>query len=429
MNWLRRHDRSFAVLATIALALITTWWEFYGHNALQGTRGWWIFGDLYLMISGANQTGIHAFTHLYVPGTTGSLAPPGFIYGLAFLETIARSLDLTIPTMFGSHLSYGATSGAMSGTDFYDYLYGSGAVFLLPVLAVLAALPLLAANELIARIEHISRWQARCGLVLAGCLFFWMSAQWGHPDDAISMGILLWGAVKMVDGKPGAAGWLLGAAMAIQPVAGLAIPVLVALVPTRKIPGVVARIALLPLLAVLPQLLGDWKDAKIALFSQPDGGPFKTPLYRLATPLHFPHTHALVSSGHFRTVSVLASVALGVWVYWRTHTGQAYDAGTIVWLMSVALSFRMLVEPVMWPYYVAPALIVLCCTLGPVPAWRFVLASVLIVGAVVGASVQSVPWLYWLSFLVPMGLAVMLARPSACRRNPFSRGRVEQALL
>lgn len=423
----KTNDRVFAGAATAVLLMATLWWEFFGHNFLSGTRGWWIFGDLNLMISGANVSTLSGITHFYTPSATGSLAPPGFIYLLVVLDTIARDFNLTMPLLTASHLRFGQTNAALNIRNHYEYLYGSAAVLLLPCIALASSLPLLAFNEFTSRMGDLRRWQARGGLIIAGCLLFWMSAQWGHPDDAVSIGLLLWGTTKLIDGKIGMAGWLLGASLVMQPVSGLAIPLLIALIPMRKMPGFIGRIVVIPLLAVIPQAIGGWHYTNVALRLQPDDGPFKTPLFMLATPVSVFGSHVanvFVAAAPFRTVSSAAAVLVAGVVFWMVCKGWRPRVDQIAWMMALCLSFRMAVEPVMWPYYVVPALVVACTLAGRISLPRLSVAVLAMALTVVGVSTHATPWLYWMSFLIPLAITILALCPPAA---PFVDNRSSTA--
>ena len=407
----------------LLLLAATLWWEFFGHNFFHGTRGWWVFGDFQLMIEGANATGIASLTHLYTPMATGSLAPPGFIYFLVLLDTIARDFNLTIPALVASHIRYGQMNIGLGGKGHYEYLYGNAAVLILPVVAVLSSLPVLALNELMSREQNRSVWRSRVGLLLAAALLFWMSAQWGHPDDAVSLGLLLLATTKFVDKKWGAAGWLLGLALAIQPLAALAIPVLLALLPLRRMPGFVLRIAILPLVVLIPQLVGDWRYAKMALTVQPDSGPFMTPLFRLASPARIPafqQVSGLVASAPFRTVSSLAAALVGLGVFWCVRKGWQPRTEQILGLITLCLSFRMAVEPVMWPYYIVPALVMLCSLAGSVSTSRLIFLVLGVTAAAIGAGTHAKPWVYWLGYLLPLAIGLLAACPAADRPGSWN---------
>ena len=58
-----------------------------------------------------------------------------------------------------------------------------------------------------------------------------VSARWGHPEDAVAVGLLLYAVLAQARARLGLAGWLAGAAVCVQPLVLLAIPVLLALLP------------------------------------------------------------------------------------------------------------------------------------------------------------------------------------------------------
>ena len=50
---------------------------------------------------------------------------------------------------------------------------------------------------------------------------------WGHPEDAIAVGLTSYAIVALIDGRREPAGWILGAAIALQPSVLLVLPLAV----------------------------------------------------------------------------------------------------------------------------------------------------------------------------------------------------------
>ncbi len=112
-----------------------------------------------------------------------------------------------------------------------------------PLETLLAATALFAADALAQRlgVSLLKRFL----LAAASATALWnVSVRWGHPEDAVAMGLLLYGVLALSNGRPDRAAWLAGAGVAVQPLALLAFPlVAIAAVEPRRLPGFVARAA------------------------------------------------------------------------------------------------------------------------------------------------------------------------------------------
>ena len=76
----------------------------------------------------------------------------------------------------------------------------------------------------------VSAGDAGSMLCLAEAVVLWnVSVIWGHPEDAVAVGLALYALIFALDGRWTGAGWLIGAAMATQPLVVLMFPVVLAL--------------------------------------------------------------------------------------------------------------------------------------------------------------------------------------------------------
>ena len=109
-----------------------------------------------------------------------------------------------------------------------------------PYEIALSAVALFAADAIAERLG-VSR-PKRALLAAVGAVALWnVSARWGHPEDAVAVGLLLLAILALADGRTGRSGWLLGAAVAVQPLVLLALPVVAATVAPRRLPGFLGR--------------------------------------------------------------------------------------------------------------------------------------------------------------------------------------------
>ena len=72
-------------------------------------------------------------------------------------------------------------------------------------------------------------------------------ALYGHAEDLVALGAMLYGLVASLDGRHRAAGWWLGAALAFQFLAFLAVPIALVLLRRRQWLGAIVRMIVVPL--------------------------------------------------------------------------------------------------------------------------------------------------------------------------------------
>jgi hypothetical protein len=176
------------------------------------------------------------------------------------------------------------------------------------------------------------------------------AAFWGHPEDCIALALVLWAALA-IDGDGSNAltrsGWLLGVAVAFQPLALLAVAPIVARFGVRDICRVAWRLALPSLVLVIPELIASKARTLNALVVQPDDpwGLSITPFSHLSRSLG----HGSYSAGMMRTAAMLIAVALGIVICRRRH-----DLPTVLFAMALAFSVRILLENELLGFYFLP---------------------------------------------------------------------------
>ena len=135
---------------------------------------------------------------------------PGILVVLAPIHALTNALGMSVDVYPGRGLAYPRHSCFWS----YDI--------------VLSAFALFACDALAERIGVV--WSRRAVLALAeGVVLFNISVFWGHPDDAIAVGLAIYSLIAAFDGRFPRAGWLFGAAVAFQPLVIVALPILLAL--------------------------------------------------------------------------------------------------------------------------------------------------------------------------------------------------------
>lgn len=321
-----------------------------------------------------------------LPGTAVILLPVAAVIVLA-------GMSLDIPGAYNPHPGVWLVAG--------------------PYEVAISCVALFAADALAERLG-ISR-RRRALLAVAGGVALWnVAGRWGHPEDAVATGLLMYAALMLDRRRLSAAAWLTGAAACVQPLALLAVPVLSALLPWHRVPGFLTRAALPSVVLVAVALAANLPATWSAVTSQPDSAVINHPTPW--TPLAAHLAGGNVAAGPFRLAAVAVACACGLALRrrWRAHPPLA----EVLWWMAFALALRSLFEPVMVPYYPWPAL-----ALALIPAaamsWRRLIRASAVTAAVTGLAQgpwQSV-WLWWLPVMAGLTLLLGLGAPAVSREG------------
>ncbi len=270
--------------------------------------------------------------------------------------------------------------------------------------------------------------------VLEGALLWPVLAIWGHPEDPLAMAFGAWGLLAAQRGSWRSCGWLLGVALAIQPLVVVVFPIVFALAPIRQWLPLSVR-AVLPSGALLTiPLVQEWGLTTRALFKQPNYPSLDhaTPWLALAPVLSKPgraisqrvariRTHGLthftvvtrhvvvgpvVAAGPGRLIAVGLALGVGLWV-WRRKPSMPQ----VIWAAGVALSLRCFFEAVMDPFYLWPPLAFLAIVaIGGRRRFAITLAGS---GFVTWWSYHHIgPWAWWGPIAGVLVVLVVAARPT-----------------
>ena len=164
-----------------------------------------------------------------------------------------------------------------------------------PYQVALSCVALFAADALA---EHlgVSR-PKRAFLAAAGAVVLWnVSVRWGHPEDAVAVGLLLYGILALSrTGRTARSAWLIGAAVAVQPLVLLALPFVLVVIEPRRLAGFLARAAAPAVALLAAAAAANWSATVRAVTSQPN-----SPIVDHPTPWtsFAPHLdHDLVATG------------------------------------------------------------------------------------------------------------------------------------
>ena len=265
----------FPLIATVALVVIgmlsTTWWG----PAMAGRTAWALPDDLWGTLAAANR-----LLHLHLGGLytqpTGLITLPGAAVILVPVAAVADALGIPL-----------AIQSAHNPQPAVWLLAG-------PYEVALSAVTLFAADAIA---EHLGTpWFRRAALTLAEVATLWsVSVRWGHPEDAMAVGLLLYAILALARDRPNRSAWLAGAAIVIQPLVLLAVPVLAMAMPPRLLPGFLARAAAPAVVAVGAAAAANWDATYAAVTSQPNFPEINHPTPWAALSPHI--AHGVIAAG------------------------------------------------------------------------------------------------------------------------------------
>ena len=390
------------MLATVVLLAIgmvsTTWWGAH----LVGKDAWQLPHDLWGTLVAARRLLHLDLSGLYTPPTS-LVAPPGAALILVPVVAVidAAGLGLGVPGALNTH------PGAW--------------LFAGPYEIALCAVALFAADSVAERLG-VDR-SKRAMLTAAQAVALWsVSVRWGHPEDAVAVTLLLFAILALSDSRAARSAWLIGAAIAVQPLVLLALPVVLVVLEPRRLAGFLTRAAIPGALLLGAAASANWHATVKAVTSQPNwpAADHTTPWTALA-----PHlSSGAVAAGPARALAILVvcGCALLAGRRWRLTRQLAEWSPAalqeLLWWVAVALALRCVLEPVMVAYYVWPVLAVALVTASgswPRLAATSVAASTL---TFVSQASWSGPWIWWGSVVTGLGLTLFFAAPDAARALP-----------
>ena len=269
----------------------------------------------------------------------------------------------------------------------------------------------------------------RAMLCLVEAVLLWnVSVQWGHPEDAVAVGLFLFAVLALADSHVGRAAWLVGAAVAVQPLVLLALPVLLVVIETRRVPGFLTRAAVPSAVLLGAAAWANWSATVRAVTNQPNWptADHLTPWTSLA-----PHlSGGAVAAGPARAVAVLLACgcAIAVRHRWRARrltVAWSSDAlEELLWWVAVALAFRCVFEPVMTAFYLWPPLA--AALMAASRDWSRLVATSICATAVtlLSQALWSGPWTWWVCVTAGLALTLVFARPRLLRGGSGKPGHV-----
>jgi hypothetical protein len=285
-----------------------------------------------------------------------------------------------------------------------------------PYQVAISAVALFAADAIAERLGATR--PKRFWLAAASATALWsVTVRWGHPEDAVAVGLFMYAILALADARPARSAWLAGAAVAVQPLVLLAFPLLAAVVEPRRLPGYVARAAAPGTLLLAAAAAANWTATVHAVTSQPNYPAIDhpTPWIYLA-----PHiADGQVAAGPGRIMAIVAALGCALVVARRWRAARVPAAGRwgpgalteLLWWTAVALALRSAFEPVMVSYYLWPPLAVALAAAAS--DWsRLLPVGCTAVGLTFFSQVQwHNPWSWWTPMVAGLALALFFARP------------------
>jgi len=293
-----------------------------------------------------------------------------------------------------------------------------------PLETLLSAIALFAADALAERlgIGMLKRFL----LAAASATALWnVTVRWGHPEDAVAVGLLLYAVLALANGRPSRAAWLAGAGVAVQPLVLLAFPLLAAATAPKRLPGFVARAATPAVALLAAAAAANWTATIHAVTNQPNAPTIDHPTPWIYVSFLAPHmSDGSVAAGPARALAVLVACgcALVTWRRWQTArlagAWRPDDLAALLWWVAVTLALRTVFEPVMVSYYVWPPLAV--ALVAASRDWiRLIAASTTaIVLTFLAQGSWRNPWVWWTPVVVVLALTLAAAWPG---RSPAAQ--------
>ena len=395
--------RAFPLIAVVVMICIgmagTIWGPVY-----YGEQAWAVPDDLWATLVAAQRLLHLDLANLYT-APTNLISFPG---AAVILVPVAAIMDAAgIPIQAGP-----------------QGVHPTGWLVAGPLETLLSGIVLLAADALAERMG-VNLFK-RFLLAGAGATVLWsVTIRWGHPEDAVAVGLLLYAVLALSDDRLNRAAWLAGAGVAVQPLVLLAFPILAAAVEPKRLPGFLARAATPALALLAAAAAANWTATIHAVTNQPNAPTIDHPTPWIYVSFLAPHmSDGSVAAGPARALAVLVACgcALVTWRRWQTArlagAWRPDDLAALLWWVAVTLALRTVFEPVMVSYYVWPPLAV--ALVAASRDWiRLIAASTTaIVLTFLAQGSWRNPWVWWTPVVVVLALTLAAAWPG---RSPAAQ--------
>jgi hypothetical protein len=375
-------------LVLIGIVLTTVW------PPVVGKVGWALPHDLWGTLVAARRVLHGQFGGLYTQPTGLITLPGGALILVPVVAVIdAAGLSLHVPGPDARPVVW-----LLAGT--YETAISGIAVFAADAIAEHLAVPR----------------RRRAVLAAAGAVLLWnVTIRWGHPEDAVAVGLVMYAVLDLARGRTGRSAWLFGFAVATQPLVLLALPISVAVMKPRRAAGYVATAAIPGVLLLGIAAIANWQATYTAVTRQPNWPSINHPTLwlPLATPLH----GGAVAAGPARVLAIVVAcgcaVAAGI-ACRSARNAMTWDSRTllrVLWWVAVTLALRSVFEPVMVAYYAWPVFAVALVT--ATTTWPRLLAASAVTGTLtfLAQVPWRSPWTWWLPMVAGLAITLLLALP------------------
>lgn len=293
--WARARRRAPALVALAATLVLGMCWVELWNQVVHGAPVWLAPPDLWGTYLAAVALVHGQLNGIYTPNT-GLVAFPGIAYLLAPIAAFGSALHLQI------------------GPDYTAFAQPSAWPAVGPYELLLASVPLFAFDATAERLG-VDR-PRRFVLALAGAAVLAnVTVKWGHPEDAVSLGLAVYAALEAERGRWRRCGWLLGVAIAVQPFAVLAAPAILApldRIDRRRLAGLVVPLVVPTALVLLPPLVASWHATTHSLLDQPNYPYFNHPTPWTSLLPRLPGRFYAVAAGPGRLIAIAVAAVIGV---------------------------------------------------------------------------------------------------------------------
>ncbi len=422
----RLSQRGWPIFVSVAyFGLGLAYWFRWGPIVRHTPSLWLSPGDLWQTYQSSS-----ALAHGHIGSIYGSgfLAFPGIVILLAPLGALANRFGSRFVEISNhGHPYVGLQYLQVHGTPIQSAVISAGSkvyavhqqafLFLGPVALILSCFALFALDALAQRLQ-VSRWRRALLTVVEGVLLWNVTVFDGHPEDAVAVGLATYALIFALNRRFTGAGWIFGAALAVQPLVIVVFPLLIVLGGRSRAWGLVLR-SVIPVAAVtIAPLVADANATIHALVSQPGYPNFasnhRTPWTSLAPKLGGHGSNEQIGGGPLRAFALVLAAGVGWWALrWRNRPEM------IVWAAALALALRTYTESVMTAYYVWPALAVGVVVAARASQRRFAIAIACAVATTIFCTwhLGLYPW-WTLQVIGVTGLLVAAAKPAPTEEGP-----------
>jgi hypothetical protein len=229
----------------------------------------------------------------------------------------------------------------------------------------------------------------------------------------MAVGLFLYAILALARDRPHRSAWLAGAAIVIQPLVLLALPVLAMAMPLRRLPGFLARAAAPAAVALGAAAVANWNATYAAVTRQPNFPEINHPTPWAALSPHL--ADGVIAAGPARIVAIVVACGCAVAAgrRWRAARGAVWDSGTlrdVLWWVAFALALRCAFEPVVVAYYLWPALAVALVVASETWSRLIPAGIVATVLTFVSQGAWHGIWTWWAPMMVLVALTLFFAR-------------------